>query len=305
MRTIAAIDEAHASDRPFFIWSSYHDPHPPYAVPDPWFGMYDPQAMEDQLGRFVEGEFDRMPPPHQWTRQPDRSRFDWMNEDGMGSHGCHPHLHDRELLKKMCAVYFGMISFMDQWIGRTLDRLEQLGELDNTLVVFTSDHGHFLGQHGLVAKGPFHYEDVVRVPMIASMPGTLPQGVATNAIQSLVDLAPTFLEVAGLPKRIDMQGQSMLDSWSGKSLGRDHAIIENHHNGASVHLRTLVTERYKLTVYRGRAWGELFDLRADPGETTNLFDDPSARDVREMMLRKLIDADLEREPAPQPRVAGA
>lgn len=218
-RTIAAIEEAVDDERPFFIWSSYHDPHPPYAVPDPWFSLYDPAAMEEQIGRFVEGEFDRMPPPHQWTRQSDRTRFDWMNEDGRGSHGCHPHLHDRELLKKMCAVYFGMISFMDLWIGRTLDRLEQLRQLENTLVLFTSDHGHFIGQHGLVAKGPFHYEDVIRVPMIASMPGTLPQGEQSSAIQSLVDFAPTFLDAAGLAPRIDMQGRSMLGSWAGKSAG--------------------------------------------------------------------------------------
>ncbi len=304
-RTIAAVDRACQADRPFFIWSSYHDPHPPYAVPDPWFSMYDPNDMEEQVGRFVESEFDRMPPPHQWTRQTDRSKFAWMNEDGRGSHGCHPHLHDREMLKKMCAVYFGMVSFMDHWIGKTLDRLEQLGQLENTLVVFTSDHGHFIGQHGLVAKGPFHYEDVIRVPMIASMPGTLPQGRASSSIQSLVDLAPTFLDFAGLPERINMQGKSMLPDWTGTGDGRDHAIIENHHNGSAVHLRTIVTQRYKLTVYRGQTWGELFDLSADPGELNNLFDDPAARDVRDGMLRKLIDADLEREPAPQPRVSGA
>lgn len=304
-RTIAAIDRAHDADRPFFIWSSYHDPHPPYTVPDPWFSMYDPAAMEEHVGAFVDGEFDRMPPPYAWTRDADRSKFAWMNEDGRGSHGCHAHLHDREMLKKMCAVYFGMVSFMDHWIGRTLDRLEQLGQLENTLVVFTSDHGHFVGQHGLIAKGPFHYEDVIRVPLIASMPGTLPQGTASDAIQSLVDLAPTFLDAAGLPKRIDMQGKSMLPSWSSGTSGRDHAIVENHHNGAAVHLRTVVTDRYKLTIWRGHGWGELFDLQDDPRELKNLFDDPSAREVRDAMLRKFIDVDLQREPAPQPRVGGA
>jgi arylsulfatase A-like enzyme len=304
-RTIAAIDRAHEADRPFFIWSSYHDPHPPYAVPDPWFSMYSPDSMEDFVGAYVDGEFDRMPPPYAWTREPGREKFAWMNEDGRGSHGCHSHLHDREMLKKMCAVYFGMVSFMDHWIGRTLDRLEQLGQLENTLVVFTSDHGHFVGQHGLIAKGPFHYEDVIRVPLIASMPGTLPQGTTSDAIQSLVDLAPTFLDAAGLPKRIDMQGKSMLPSWANGSSGRDHAIVENHHNAAAVHLRTVVTDRYKLTIWRGHGWGELFDLKNDPRELRNLFDDPAAREVRDAMLRKFIDADLEREPAPQPRVTGA
>ena len=304
-RTMAAIERATTAQRPFFIWSSYHDPHPPYAVPQPWFGMYDPEAMEDQVGRFVDGEFDSMPPPHQWTRRRDSALFQQLNEDGRGSHGCHPHLHDRELLKKMCAVYFGMVSFMDHWIGRTLDQLERLGQLENTLVVFTSDHGHFVGQHGLVAKGPFHYEDLIRVPMIVSMPGTIDQGRVSSSIQSLVDLAPTFLDAAGLPPRIDMQGRSMWTHWQGNTSGRDHAIVENHHNGRAVHLRTLVTDQYKLTLHRGQPWGELFDLVNDPNELTNLFDVAAARETRDAMLRKLIDADLDREWAPQPRVAGA
>jgi arylsulfatase A-like enzyme len=303
-RTIAAIDRAAERSQPFFIWSSYHDPHPPYSLPDPWFSMYPPEAMADQIGHFVEHEFDKMPPPHQWTRETSPTGFRDFNPDRRGTHGYHSHLHDEQAMRQMCAVYYGMISFMDHWIGQTLDRLEQLGQLDNTLVLFTSDHGHFFGQHGLIAKGPFHYEDVIRVPMIASLPGRLPQGTTNTHVQSLVDFAPTLLQAAGIQTPLAMQGRPMLDTWT-QGGGRDHAIVENHHNGAAVHLRTLVTDRYKLTVYRGRTWGELFDLHDDPNELRNRFDDPACRDVRESMLRKLIDADLEREPAPQPRVAGA
>lgn len=304
LRTIAAIEYASAAQQPFFIWSSYHDPHPPYCVPDPWFSMYDPDDM--QPGRFVDGEFDRMPPPHRMTR--DRSAdFGPFDVDRRGNHGYHPHVGVSDLqLRQSMATYYGMISFMDHWIGRTLDRLRELGQLENTLVVFTSDHGHFLGQHGLVAKGPFHYEDVIRVPFIASMPGTLPQGRTSGAIQSLVDLAPTFARLAGLEVPREMQGLDQLDAWRAASSARDHAIVENHHQqGAEVHLRTLVTDRYKLTVYRGRDWGELFDLHDDPGEVHNRFDDPASRDLRESMLRKLVDADLSREPSPTRRVAGA
>lgn len=303
-RTIAAIEQACERQQPFFIWSSYHDPHPPYCVPDPWFSMYDPADMRP--GRFVEGEFDRMPLPHRMTRDPS-APFEPFNADRRGNHGYHPHVGITDVqLRQSMAVYFGMISFMDQWIGRTLDRLRELRQLENTLVVFSSDHGHFLGQHGLVAKGPFHYEDVIRVPFIVSMPGTLPQGRTSDAIQSLVDLAPTFADVAGLDVPRSMQGVSQWEAWRDASSARDHAIVENHHQqGGEVHLRTLVTDRHKLTVYRGRDWGELFDLQHDPDELHNRFDDPAFRDVRESMLRKLIDADLSREPAPTRRVAGA
>ncbi len=305
-RTIAAIREAHADGVPFFVWASYHDPHPPYCVPEPWASMYDPADME--VGAFVEGEFDDMPLPHRMTRD-ESADFEPLNVDRRGNHGYHSHVGvgDAEL-KAAQAIYYGMISFMDHWIGQTLDTLEELGILDQTLIVFTSDHGHFVGEHGLVAKGPFHYEDVVRVPFLATVPGQEKGGGSSAAIQSLVDLAPTFLDAAGLEVPSAMQGVSQADAWrSAASNGaRDHAIVENHHNASdAVHLRTLITDRYKLTVYRGRAWGELFDLHEDPNELRNRFDDPHFAATRAMMMEKLVQADLEREPAGQVRVSGA
>lgn len=303
-RTIAAIDRAHAAGSPFFIWSSYHDPHPPYCVPEPWASMYDPDDMDP--GEFVDGEFDAMPEPHRMTRDP-AADFSVFNGDGRGNHGYHPHVGiDRRDMQKAIAIYYGMISFMDHWIGKTLDHLETLGILDNTLIVFTSDHGHFLGQHGLVAKGPFHYEDVVRVPFLAAWPGQLPAGRASSAIQSLVDLAPTLLAAAGIDVPVAMQGVSQCAAWRDAGSARDHAIVEMHHNRGLVHLRTLVTARYKLTVYRGRPeWGELFDLEQDPGELRNLYHDADASELRGRLIEQLLHADLAREPAPTPRIAGA
>ena len=305
-RTIAAIEAAHAQHTPFFIWSSYHDPHPPYCVPEPWASMYDPADME--VGRFVDGEFDDMPPPHRLTREAE-NRFGEFNVDGHGNHGYHPHIGvNEDQLKAAQAIYYGMISFMDHWIGRTLDKLEELGILDDTLIVFTTDHGHFLGEHGLVAKGPFHYEDVIRVPMIAAFGDRFPPGTTNRHLQSLVDLAPTFLRAAGRADQPPaMQGLDQLTAWRGEAPPpRDHAIVENHHNASdAVHLKTLVTERYKLTVYRGRSWGELFDLEQDPGEIRNRYHDPDYAAVRAQLMTQLIQADLQREPAAQPRVAGA
>lgn len=303
-RTIAAIERAHEADQPFFIWSSYHDPHPPYCVPEPWASMYDPEDME--VGHFVEGEFDHMPPPHQMTRQ-DKPDFGQFNLDGYGNHGYHRHVTDEASLKAAQAIYYGMISFMDHWIGQTLDKLEELGILDNTLVVFTTDHGHFVGEHGLVAKGPFHYEDVIRLPFIAAWPDKMAGGQTSTAIQSLVDLAPTFVAAAGGTIPLSMQGINQVPAWSGQAgPPRDWAIVENHHNASeAVHLRTIVTDRYKLTVYRGQPWGELFDLRDDPNELQNRYDDPGFTEVLALMYQKLVQADLQREPAPEARVAGA
>lgn len=302
-RTIAAIEKAKADNKPFFIWSSYHDPHPPYAVSEPWASMYNPQDMEP--GEFVDGEFDKMPPPHKMTRE-DKPDFSTFNADGKGNHGYHRHGQSKEFLKEAMACYYGMISFMDHWIGQTLDALEANGMIDNTLIVFTSDHGHFLGQHGLCAKGPFHYDDVIRVPMIAAWKGHIPAGKVSNDVQSLVDYAPTFCAAAGMEKPRSMSGMNVLANWTDGDQVRDYAIVENHHQvGPEVHLRTIVTEEYKLTVYRGREWGELFDMKKDPNELNNVYDDPAYRDVREMMYRKLADAALDSEMTPTARVYGA
>ena len=305
-RTIAAIDRAHRDGVPFFVWSSYHDPHPPYCVPEPWASMYRPEDME--VGDFIDGEFDDMPPPHRATRGTAPDAFAAWNADGFGNHGYHPHTGvSRRELQEAEAIYYGMISFMDASIGRTLDALQERGILGDTLIVFTSDHGHFLGQHGLVAKGPFHYEDVIRVPFLAAFGDRFRPGSTSEDLQSLVDLAPTFLTAAGMDTPREMQGVSQLAAWSGEAPApRQRVIVENHHNASdAVHLRTLVTERYKLTVYRGRGWGELFDLREDPGELRNLFDDPASAGLRSALLMELVQADLEREPAPQPRVWAA
>lgn len=257
------------------------------------------------IGHFVEGEFDKMPPPHHMTREqkPDYSSY---NNDTRGNHGYHSHLHDDEKMKKNMACYYGMISFMDKWIGKTLDALEDNGMIDNTMIVFTSDHGHFLGQHGLIAKGPFHYDDVIRVPMLAAWKDKIPAGKVSDDVQSLVDYAPTFCAAAGMEIPRSMSGMNVLNNWTDSKEVRDYAIVENHHQvGPEVHLRTIVTSDYKLTVYRGRDWGELFDMNKDPNELNNVYDDPSYRDVREMMYRKLADAALDAEMTPTARVYGA
>ena len=276
LRTIAMIEESVKAGQPFFCWSSYHDPHPPYALSEPWASMYNPDDMDSEIGHFVEGEFDHMPPIYAMTRDP-KANFASFHSDRV-SHGVHCHnVVDRAEMRRAIANYYGMISFIDHWVGKTLDTLERLNQLDNTLIVFSTDHGHFLGQHGLIAKGPFHYEDVIRVPFIAAMPGKIAAGAVNQSIHSLVDLAPTFLEVAGLPTPLQMQGKSQWTHWQKNTSARTHAIIENHHNAAAVHLRTVVNERYKITMWRGRDWGELFDLQDDPNELHNRYNDPSIR----------------------------
>lgn len=300
-RTIAQIEAAVASETPFFCWSSFHDPHPPYLVSEPWASMY---RAEDMVpGELTPGEHANNPPFFGLTQEERPDFSPWIEQ--YGSHGFHSHRHTRAELQADMAVYYGMISFMDDQIGRILTRLDELGIADNTLVVFSTDHGHFLGQHGLIAKGAFHYEDMIRLPFIVRYPGVVPAGSESAAIQSLVDLAPTFLSYAGLPVPGMMQGVNQRVAWEGTAAPRSWAIVENHHQPSRLHLRTYVDERYKITVYRDATYGELFDLTEDPGEVRNRWADPDYATRKRDLLLNFLQADLQREPTRMPRIAGA
>lgn len=302
-RSIAAIERAVAADEPFFCWASFHDPHPPYLVPEPWASMYDPDDVE--VGALAPGEFDLMSPWHRLTQQPAPDFSPWQ-ETPFANHGFRSHLVDEQAFRLDVAVYYGMTSFLDQQVGRILDRLDSLGAARDTIVVFTSDHGHFLGQHGLVLKGAFHYEDLLRVPFLVRYPGRVPAGRRSEALQSLVDLAPTFLRAAGLDVPGAMQGVDQLPVWSGDAeRARDHVLVENRHQPTAVHLRTYVDDRYKLTIHRDQPWGELFDLVEDPGEVRNLFDDPAAASLRAELLHRFVRAEMARESTHYPRISGA
>ncbi|RKU36866.1 sulfatase, partial [Candidatus Poribacteria bacterium] len=155
-------------------------------------------------------------------------------------------------------------------------------------------------------KGAFHYEDVIRVPFIVRYPGVVPAGVQSDALQSLVDLAPSFLSAAGIDIPRPMTGEDQVPTWSGaKASVREHVIVENHHEPTTVHVKTYVDERYKLTVYYNRDYGELFDLREDAGEVNNLWNSPAHAELKADLAMKLLFAEMGKEPLWMPRTSGA
>lgn len=300
-RACANLDALAAGGDPFFLWASFHDPHPPYLAPEPWASMYDPAEMEP--GRLQPGELDRMPPHFGMTQRRDA---DWSvyRETPWPNHGFGHHAQSHEQKQRDMAVYYGMTSFMDRQIGRILDRLDTLGIADDTIVVFTTDHGHFIGHHGLTAKGAFHYEDLIRVPFIVRWKGGgVADGRVSEAIQSLVDLPQTFLTAAGVDPPVHMQGVNQLDAWVTGRPAREEALVEFRHQPTAVHLRTYVTRRYKLTVYRGHAYGELFDLQDDPGELRNRWDDADYSPIKADLFEQAIQAELRRESMKLARIA--
>ncbi len=303
-RTNALLEQHKADDEPFFLWASFFDPHPDYLVPEPWDTMYDPAKLP--VPAITPGEHDNNPPHFAMTQQEKPDFSAWQEPGGHHMHGFHSHLCDKKDLAKDIAVYYAMVSLMDKYIGAILSKLDELGLAENTLVVFTTDHGHFFGQHGLTAKGPFHYNDMIKVPFIARMPGQIPAARKTDALVSLVDLAPTFLSFAGLDIPRTMTGIDQKDVLTGaKDKARDHVIVENHHQPTTIHIKTYVGERYKITVYYNRDYGELFDLEADPGEVRNLWNSPEHAELKTRLLLKFLHAEMGKEPMWMPRIAVA
>jgi arylsulfatase A-like enzyme len=185
-----------------------------------------------------------------------------------------------------------MISMVDEGVGRILGRLTKLGLADETVVVFTADHGDMFGDHGMMLKGGMHYEGCVRVPLLISAPGRRP-GVS-DALAGSVDLAQTLLELADVPAYHGMQGTSLvplLDDPAGQV--RDSLVIEEDELfdlagvGAHLRMRTLITGDARLTFYQGSEQGELFDLANDPAELDNRFAEPDARTRRAELTERL------------------
>jgi len=303
-RSIARLDACRQKGQPFFLWASYFDPHPSYLVPEPWASMYDPEEIE--IPPQGLDDVSRWPELLRRTQSPGSTFSDWNEPDGNGIHGCIVHQVDEAALRKDIAIYYGMMSMLDHYVGKLLDHLEATGEAENTLVVFTSDHGHYFGQHGLTAKGPFHFEDGIRVPMLVSWPGQVPAGRVSQALQTLVDYAPSFLEAAGLPVPGDMSGKSQLPVWKGDDdAARAQVTVEFRHQPSKLNLRTYIDRRYKITIWNHPADGELYDLERDPEERKNLYNDPSAAELKARLLQQAILIEMEKEPYRMPRIAGA
>ncbi|MCC2684501.1 MAG: sulfatase [Paenibacillaceae bacterium] len=300
-RSNALLEQYKDNGESFFLWSSFFDPHPAYLVPEPWDTMYDPDKLT--LPRLTPGEHEKNPPHFQLTQEknPDFTPYE---ESGHFIQGFESHVeYTEQEQRRNMATYYGMISCMDKYIGQILNKLDVLGLADDTVVVFTTDHGHFFGQHGLHAKGPFHFEDQIKLPFIVRYPGQVPAGRVSDAMQSLVDLAPTFLSFTGIDIPLDMTGIDQSQVWLGeKGEARDHILCEMRHEATTVHLKTYVDHRYKITVYYRQTYGELFDLQEDPDEINNLWDNPDYAVLKNELLFKYIWADLGIEPMRMPRV---
>ena len=209
---------------------------------------------------------------------------------------------DAQTLK---AAYYAMIKLVDDQVGRIIDFLEDTGQRENTLVVFTSDHGEMLGDHGLIQKGCRFYEGLVRVPLIFSWPGRIREDVRSSALVELTDKAPTFLDVAGLGIPERMHGRSLMPILTGAADPNYHresvrceyydaiGADPNFHQAPDhSHATMFRDERYKFVLYHGHGLGELYDLQEDPDEFENLWDDFDVQALKLDLMQRSFDASI-------------
>jgi arylsulfatase A-like enzyme len=197
------------------------------------------------------------------------------------------------------ALTAGMIACVDDAIGRVLRALDASGRRDDTVVIFTSDHGDHLGDHRLMLKGAEQYQSIVRVPFIWSDPQASGYPKRTDALGSTMDIGTTILDRARIEPASGMQAKSLLPAIEGKAV-RDSVFIQYDHQVASPgsnnvppRVHTLIDGRYRLSVFHGTGWGELYDLESDPGEFDNLWDQPAHAATRAAMMERLLLTEIE------------
>jgi len=298
-RTIEFLKQ-HDQSQPFLLAVGFQDPHHPHCVPLEFKDRVDPGRVP--LPDYNEGELDDKPPHFrvahcgQLEDSPWRGKY-WVAGQGGGADYRTVTETDARLGR---AYYYTMVKLIDQQMGRILATLDQLGLRDNTLVIFTTDHGELLGDHGLWMKGPFHYEPLVRVPLLMRWPGEFAGGRQDATVFSLVHLAPTILAAAGIAPT-EMDGRDAVPLLRGETPWADaDALVECIDDPGTLRLKTLVTATRKLTWYQGHDFGELYDLETDPHERVNRWDDPQyARDRAQLLSRLLAKTETLERRAPR------
>jgi arylsulfatase A-like enzyme len=262
--------ERESDGAPFFLAAHFFGPHLPYLLPDAYFDMFDPEqvALPDSVQETFAGK-----PPVQ-RNYSDHWAFDTMRPEDS---------------RKLIAVYWGYVALIDEQIGRLLRALDELGLAGDTAVCFTADHGEFTGSHRLHDKGPAMYDDIYRIPGLLKVPGG-PAGQVREEFTSLTDFTATILELADLDPSPAVDSRSLLPLARGEDVPwRDELVAEYHGHHFPYPQRMLRDARYKLVV-NPESWNELYDLRTDPHELHNRYEQPELREVREDMLRRLYRA---------------
>lgn len=301
-RTIAFL-ERHAKgeygDQPFYLHCSFPDPHYPVAPPEKFRKMYRPEDVKlpenfDDVENLYEHEYMG---PH--IKNPPFKRA-FLRETTEGE------------LRKFIALTYASVAYIDHCIGQILAFLEKIGYSDDTIVIYSSDHGDLMGDHGLLFKGPCPFNGVLQLPFIWRVPGLTTPGTVTDSLVSSIDYPTTILNLLGIRERHhppDMQGCDFSPILKDPTAEvRDCCYIENDEEIGPLksRLRHLVTKNYKLTIYQDKPnFGDIYDRQNDPLELNNLWYNEEFKEKRFELVDKLLHESLKalgREPK---RIAGS
>jgi iduronate 2-sulfatase len=274
---------ARQKDRPFFLAVGFFRPHTPYVSPRPYFELYPEKEMPVVQG--VKDDQADLPAP------------------ALGSYKREQDKLTDELRRQALQAYYASISFADAQVGRVVDALDRLGLAENTIIVFTSDHGYHTGEHGLWQKMSL-FEESARVPLLIVAPGTAAKGGVAKSPVGLIDIYPTLAELCGITPPDNLQGQSLVPMLKDPNVaGRGWAITQVSRGGGraaatvtptvggegrSFFGYSLRTPRWRYTEWdEGAAGRELYDHERDPRELTNLADEPAHADTVAELSKQL------------------
>jgi arylsulfatase A-like enzyme len=268
-RAMAYLNQHH--DAPFALWASFPDPHHPFDCPVPWSLLHDPDEVDLPAHRTLD--LDQRP----WWHRASLEGKPKIREE----YSRIPVLSDLQL-RHLIANYYGMISLIDHNVGRILTELQRLGLAENTLVIYATDHGDWLGDHGLILKGPMPYEGLLRVGCLLRGPG-VPAGKVVEDPVSTLDVPGTILDYAHITPERALHSQSLrplLEGTGTRAFAYSEWDLNASRCGVELQLRTVRTRTHKLTLELISGAGELYDLGGDPHETTNRFDDPALHNAQ-------------------------
>lgn len=266
---------AQRRDRPFFLSVGFFRPHTPYVSPDAYFKLYDRAKMPVIQG-VAEDQQD-------------------LPEPALGSYKKEQDKLTDDLRRECIQAYYASVTFMDAQVGRVLEALERLGLAENTIVMFTSDHGYHLGEHGLWQKMSL-FEESARVPLIFAGPGVKQPGSVVSSPVGLVDVAPTLMELCSVPPTKGLQGQSLAPMLADpKTVGRGWALSQvsrgGGRNAPQFFGYSLRTPQWRYTEWdEGNKGRELYDHETDPRELTNLAEKPESAAIIAKLQPILRDA---------------
>ncbi|HIO47275.1 TPA: DUF4976 domain-containing protein [Candidatus Poribacteria bacterium] len=271
-QAIDLISASADSNQPFMIAANFFGPHFPYAVPAPYDTMYDPDLVK-RWNNFDDQFINKPSIQQKEMLRWNASHLTWVD------------------WQKVIAAYWGFCTYIDDQVQRILDCLKETEQWENTVIVFSSDHGDMLGSHRLFNKGFHMYEETHRIPLVISPSSKTQNASICEQFVSLVDLMPTFLELAGAKVPDHLDGQSLSPFLTSQEVTdwRDDVFAEFHgYESTLASVRMVRTKSWKY-VYNPYSEDELYDMVSDPGELHNLADQLGYKHILRRMKERLVN----------------